>query len=260
MEPVLPPVWVCMFALSTLDKSTITNIYGTYTSIILPTGIYLHNHRNIYMIKKRHLRRRMKGTKLRWPREQPDIFEPVSIGKTIVVGRQIKDTSAVSITTVTFKNHGHATRLIFIQSTKLYALPVQHGNLQRRINIIRNSNPTQLNSNGARRNRGSNNGGGSIQIPSSPPLQQNRKSIKVYWLWKFQINTISIKSIYKGWLTVKITNKQNSNSRSEYQFYLTRLQWQNTSTTKLNNKRRSNEESRWSRYPTEETFIKMIQN
>ena len=53
-----------------------------------------------------------------------------------------KDTSAASITTVTFKNHGHATRLTFIQSTKLYALPVQHGNLQRRINIIRNSNPT----------------------------------------------------------------------------------------------------------------------
>ena len=109
--------------------------------------------------------------------EQPDIFEPVSIGKTIVVGRQIKDTSAVSVTTVTFKNHGHATRLTFIQSTKLYALPVQHGNLQRRINIIRNSNPTQLNSNGARRKRGSKNGGGSIQITSPPPLQQNRKSI-----------------------------------------------------------------------------------
>ena len=102
-----------------------------------------------------------------------------------------KDTSAVSITTVTFKNHGHATRLTFIQSTKLHALPVQHGNLQRRINIIRNSNPTQLNSNGARRKRGSKNGGGSIQITSPPPLQQNRKSIN------------------KGWLTVKISNKQN---------------------------------------------------
>ena len=93
-----------------------------------------------------------------------------------------KDTSAVSITTVTFKNHGHATRLTFIQSTKLHALPVQHGNLQRRINIIRNSNPTQLNSNGARRKRGSNNGGGSIQRPSPLPIQQNRKSIIKCWL------------------------------------------------------------------------------
>ena len=39
---------------------------------------------------------------------------------------------------------------------------------------------------------------------------------KVDWLWKFQINTISntisIKSINKGWLTVKITNIQNFNS------------------------------------------------
>ena len=109
--------------------------------------------------------------------EQPDVFGPVSIEKISVVGRQVKDTSAVSITTVTFENHRYATRLIFIQSTKLHALPVRHGNLQRRINMMRNSNLTQLNSNGTRRNRGSNNGGGSIQRPSPPPIQRNRKNI-----------------------------------------------------------------------------------
>ena len=108
--------------------------------------------------------------------------------KTSVVGRQVKDTSAVSITTVTFQNHRYATRLIFIQSTKLHALPVQHLNMQHTMNIMRNSNPTQLNSNGARRKRGSNNGGGSIQSPSPPPIRRNRKSI------------------IKGWPTVKITN------------------------------------------------------
>ena len=109
--------------------------------------------------------------------EQPDVFGPVSIEKISVVGRQVKDTSAVSITTVTFENHRYATRLIFIQSTKLHALPVQHLNMQHTMNIMRNSNPTQLNSNGARRKRGSNNGGGSIQRPSPLPIQQNRKSI-----------------------------------------------------------------------------------
>ena len=46
---------------------------------------------------------------------------------------------------------------------------------QRRINMMRNSNLTQLNSNGTRRKRGSNNGGGSIQRPSPPPIQRNRK-------------------------------------------------------------------------------------
>ena len=48
---------------------------------------------------------------------------------------------------------------------------------QRRINMMRNSNLTQLNSNGTRRKRGSNNGGGSIQRPSPPPIQRNRKNI-----------------------------------------------------------------------------------
>ena len=42
---------------------------------------------------------------------------------------------------------------------------------------MRNSNLTQLNSNGTRRKRGSNNGGGSIQRPSLPPIQRNRKII-----------------------------------------------------------------------------------
>ena len=48
---------------------------------------------------------------------------------------------------------------------------------QRRINMMRNSNLTQLNSNGTRRKRGSNNGGGSFQRPSPPPIQRNRKNI-----------------------------------------------------------------------------------
>ena len=53
---------------------------------------------------------------------------------------------------------------------------------QRRISRMRNSNLTQLNSNGTRRKRGSNNKSGSIQRSSPLPIQQNRKSIIKCWL------------------------------------------------------------------------------
>ena len=40
-----------MFALITRDISTITTVYGTCTTLTLPTEIYLHKHQNTHMIK-----------------------------------------------------------------------------------------------------------------------------------------------------------------------------------------------------------------
>ena len=197
MVLVLPPVWVCMFALITRDISTITTVYGTCTSLTLPTEIYLHKHQNTHMIKNAIFDEERRAITYADRRTAWYIWTSLH-RKNHCSWTPDKDTSAVSITTVTFKNLGHATRLTFIQSTKLYALPVQHGNLQRRINIIRNSNPTQLNSNGARRKRGSNNRGGSTGADQSryphPHLYNKKENalIKVGWLWKFQTNTISI--------------------------------------------------------------------
>ena len=113
--------------------------------------------------------------------EQITLFGPVSIEKICLVEGQVKDTSPVSITTVTFKNQGTQRALYLYKVPNFMQLSMWESATQNSYHA--ESNPTQLNSmelaqlNGARRRRGPNNDGGSIQGPSPPPTQKNRKNI-----------------------------------------------------------------------------------
>ena len=201
MEPVLPRVWVCMFALSTLDKSTITNIYGTlpalthrwyfpleYINTITEIYIWLRNaifdeerralsyadrrttwyiwaslhrkdHRS-WTPDKRHQRGLNNHSYVQkpWPRNAPYIHTKY---QTICPSSTAWES---------------ATQNKYHSKLESNAAQLQWSSTEPRV-----QQPGRID------------WGGSIQIPSPPPLQQNRKSIN------------------KGWLTVKISNKHNFN-------------------------------------------------
>ena len=76
--------------------------------------------------------------------EQITLFGPVSIEKICLVEGQVKDTSPVSITTVTFKNQGTQRALYLYKVPNFMPLSMWESATQNRYHA--ESNPTQLNS------------------------------------------------------------------------------------------------------------------
>ena len=76
--------------------------------------------------------------------QQITLFGPVSIEKICLVEGQVKDTSPVSITTVTFKNQGTQRALYLYKVPNFMPLSMWESATQNRYHA--ESNPTQLNS------------------------------------------------------------------------------------------------------------------
>ena len=139
----------------------------------------------MYMVLQRHSRWTMKSKNFRWWRTNYFVWASFH-RKNLPSWRPGKRHQPGLNNHGNFQKSRHATRLIFIQSTKLHAL-VHVGNLQRRIDIMRNRiqrSSTQWSSTEARAQQRWRINPGTI----TPTYTKNRKNI------------------IKGWLTVTITN------------------------------------------------------